>query len=551
MGVNEINCPIQITDMSVNKSKSELRWVLLWAVTIVVLASIPYIFGIAITPQGYHFAGFTHNIDDGAVYLSWMRQAADGNFFIRNLFTSQPQASAQFNILFLIMGWLTALTHLPPIIIFHAFRIGLGIALIYCIWWFSFLFLKTANERRLLIPLIGLSAGVGWLIPGAAAPSGSVDVWQPEAITFLSIYLNPLFLAGLILMLGSLYFFTLAQRTGKYKYGIFAGVCLLLLGNIHTYDVLTVATVWIAYLLLVAILERKLPTKTIAISTIAALIAIPSIAYQVYLYRIDEVFRARANSPIPSPDIWAFFAGYGLVLIGALAGIKLCIIKRRNVDDPNKLLLIVWAVIGFILPYIPIGQQRKLIMGLHIPLCILCAYALTYLLVRLKQSTARGLLLAAIIFTTGSNVLFLSRDMSLLSIGETAPHYAAFISDAEIDAMRYLRDHATLNDIILAPPSFALFVPAIAGRQVYYGHWSETPYYSSKISAWAAYIDASTLPESRNEILRESGASYVVFLHPSGGVYPKRQKVDGNLEVVFTQKSVLICRVLQASRPSN
>ena len=529
-----------------NEMKIERRWVILWAVAIVLLASVPYIQGIAITPQGYHFLGLMHNIDDGAVYLSWMRQAADGHFFIRNLFTSEPQAARQFNLLFLIMGWLAALTHLPLILIFHAFRIGLGITLIYCIWRFSSLFLQNENERRLLIPLIGLSAGVGWLIPSAVAPSGSVDVWQPEAITFLSIYLNPLFLAGLILMLGSLYFLTLAHRSGKYYYGLYAGVCLLLLGNIHTYDVLTVAAVWAGYLAILTILERKLPTKTIAISVIAASIAIPSVAYQIYLYRIDEVFRARANSPTPSPDIWAFFAGYGLILIGALAGIILCIIKKRSVDDPNKLLLIVWAVIGFVLPYVPIGQQRKLIMGLHIPLCILCAYALTYLLGKLKQSTARGVLLAAIVFTAGSNVQFLSRDMSLLSIGETAPHYAAFMTDAEFDAISYLRDHATSKDIIFAPPTFALFVPAMTGRQVYYGHWSETPDYASKIRDWAAYIDAASSSEMREEILHHSGASYVVFFHPSGGIFPKTQKVDGHCEVVFVQKSVLICRVLKA-----
>lgn len=531
-------------------ARQERKWVLLWAAAIVLLASIPYVFGIAITPNDYHFLGFTHNIDDGAVYLSWMRQAADGHFFIRNLFTSEPQAAGQFNIMFLIMGWTAALTHLPLILIFHAFRVGLGIALIYVIWRFSSLFLKNANERKLLIPIVGLSAGVGWLIPGAAAPTGSVDVWQPEAITFLSIYLNPLFLAGLILMLGSLYFLILAQRTGEYKYGIYSGVCLLLLGNIHTYDVITVAAVWACYLIIFSIIERKLPTRTIMISIVAALIAMPSAAYQFYLYRIDEVFRTRANSPTPSPDIWSFFTGYGLVLIGAIAGIILTIIKRRTSDginniQHNRLLLVVWSIIGFMLPYIPVGQQRKLIMGLHIPLCILCAYALAYLLVRLKQSTVRALLIAAILFAIGSNVQFLSNDMSLLSTADTAPHYTPFMTSDEFTAMRYLRSHTNLDDTILAPPTFALFIPAMTGRQVYYGHWSETPDYTSKIRDWAAYIDESSSPELRLDILRDGGISHIVFLHPGGGTFPRVKKIDKYTEAVFLNKSVMIGRVMK------
>ena len=228
------------------KPDAERNWVLIWAAVIVLLSSVPYLYGLANTPPGWHFVGLTHNIDDGAVYLSWMRQAADGGFFIRNLYTTEPQLAIQFNLLFLIMGWFAAITRLPLIWVFHIFRAGLGICLIWAIWRFAKLFMDDPNERRILIPLVGLSAGVGWLIPGNGPPTGPVDTWQPEAITFLSIYLNPLFLAGLILMIGAFYWLVLAHRTGCPACAALAGASLLLLGNIHTYDVFTVACVWTA-----------------------------------------------------------------------------------------------------------------------------------------------------------------------------------------------------------------------------------------------------------------------------------------------------------------
>ena len=52
--------------MTQTKPVSEFKWVLAWAVAIVLIASLPYLFGLGIAPPGYHFLGFTHNIDDAA-----------------------------------------------------------------------------------------------------------------------------------------------------------------------------------------------------------------------------------------------------------------------------------------------------------------------------------------------------------------------------------------------------------------------------------------------------------------------------------------------------
>lgn len=517
-----------------NKSeRGELRWVVVWAAVIVLLASLPYLWGMFITPPGYSFLGLTHNIDDGAVYLSWMRQAADGHFFIRNLFTNEAQPAMQFNLLFLVMGWTAAITHLPLIIIFHVFRGVLGIALILCIWQFSKLFLDDSKQRRILIPLVGLSAGIGWMLPGAKAPTGSVDVWQPEAITFLSIYLNPLFLAGLLLMLGSFYWLELARREGRAKYAVFAGLHLLVLGNVHTYDVLTVACVWAAYVLVLSLLHFRLKIedfrlgRTVALSLLTAIIALPSVAYQFHVYAIDPVFRLRANTPIPSPPILSYFAGYGLILVGtAVASAMLLFDLKSKIENRKCLLPIVWSIIGFAVPYIPIAQQRKLVMGLHIPLCILCAYALTAIVAafRRMKTDERGLasawspkvvelriLLLSILFWTSvviSPIDFLLMDTELLNQGRTAPHYSPFISDRDLAAMSYLRAHGEAEDAIYASPDFALFAPAMTGLSVYYGHWSETPDYRGKLRGWAAGAEQDA-PDALATLM-DSGATYLV-----------------------------------------
>lgn len=534
--------------MNDGAGRSELRWVIGWALVIVALSSLPYVWGALITPEPYCFLGLTHNIDDGAVYLSWMRQAADGHFFIRNLFTNEPQAAKAFNILFLVMGWVAALTRLPLVAVFHGFRVVLGAALILMVWQFSKLFLDDPAQRRILIPLVGLSSGIGWFIPGAKAPDGPVDVWQPEAITFLSIYLNPLFLAGLLLMLCALYFLVLAQRTGRMHYAVCAGLSMFALGNIHTYDVLTVACVWTAYLAILGVLERRLPARTILLSSVAALIACPTVAYQFYVYCIDPVFAARANSPTPSPAIWSYFAGYGIILVGAVAGAWLMI--RRRGPDPvierpkrDTVLVVAWSVIGFVLPYIPVGQQRKLVMGLHIPLCILCAYALCRLLSRLPKPLGRLLAVALMLACVRSNVDFVANDIRLLQAGRTVTHYEPFVVSSATGAMGYLRDHAAVSDTVLAPPTLALFTPALAGIQVYYGHWSETPDYAGKLRRWASMESAppgeSACPPS--DLLRETGAVYLV--RELGWFGGTRDCGEYDLQWVYGRSEIQVYRV--------
>lgn len=495
--------------------RSEWRWVLGWGIAIIALSSIPYLWGWWLTPHGAQFTGLTHNIDDGAVYLSWMRQAADGHFFIRNLFTAESQPARAFNILFLLMGGVTRLLHIPLIWAFHLFRAGLGIALIFVVWKFSRLFLDK-RARMLLIPVIGLTSGVGWLIPGATAPNGSVDVWQPEAITFLSIYLNPLFIAGLVLMIGAFYWLELARRTGRSRYAVCAGLSMLALGNVHTYDVITVACVWTAYVVVLAFSDRKAFGKTIRLSAIAGLVAAPSVAYQAYILSIDPVFRARANTVITSPPIWSFLTGYGCILLGAAAGAWLYTRAAWRGPFPqpstfnSQLLLISWSVVGFVVPYIPVAQQRKLIMGVQIPIAILCAYTLAWLLTRLPRTVGWGVVATVFLLSVGSNARFLAQDMRLLGDDRTVTHYRPYLLDSEVDAMRFLRRTAAPSDVILAPPDIALFTPAFAGRRVYYGHWSETPGYGAKLREYMDFAESCAAGEPDTSLIEHSRANRLV-----------------------------------------
>lgn len=520
--------------MNNKNNRDELIWVLVCAAVVIVASSVPYIWGVLVAPPGYTFLGLTHNIDDGAVYLSWMRQIADGKLTYINMFTDEPVKARQFNLLFLIMGTFARVTHIPLIWVYHIFRVVLGIALVLMVWQFSKLVLESSEDRKWLAMIVCFSSGIGWLFPEYGAPIGPVDNWQPEAVTFLSIYLNPLFLSGIVLMLLSLYFLVLAHRTGHLLYSLVAGLFMLLLGNVHTYDLVTVAVVWLGYLLVVAILERRIPYRAILGSILAGVFAVPSVAYQFHLYRIDEVFQARVNSPAPSPPIWSFLAGYGLILMIAIYGVVIVVRKR----DWKMILPVVWSMVGFAVPYIPVAQQRKLVMGLHIPLSMLCVYALSYGLQKIPQFMRWVIVCTVLLFSVNSNFAFLARDILLLTDGRTVTHYVPYMTHSEMAAMRWLAQNGSWHDTVFAPPTFALFTPALGRHRVYYGHWSETPDYPGKIREWIAFADEYASHDVRVAILRKTRARYCV------STLEAQFKPEGHLarimRPVFSQDDVVI-----------
>lgn len=482
----------------------EWKWALAVSLGIVFLASIPYLFGYAVAPPGHSFIGLTHNVDDALVYLSWMRQAADGHFFARNLFTTEPQIGHSFNLLFYALGRFSALTHLPLTAVFHLARVVFGVGLLLLIYAFARLWISDLRMRRLALIVAGLSSGIGWLVPVGQGFDRSVDLWQPEAITFLSIYLSPLFSFSLILMLGSLYLLYLHSRIGQVRYAVAAGVLLLLLGNVHSYDVMPIGIAWALYAI-VSLLRRPRNLRPAFGGLIAAVIGAPSVAYQVYTYLHEPVFRLRADVPTLSPSVVFYILGFGLLIPLAALGLR-----RLRSDRVDHALLVCWVLAALGAAYLPVSFQRKLLMGVHIPVSILAAVGLAVVIAKMRGRAAIALAALMVILLIPSNVAFMARDMARVTANEahTTAH-APFIADEEIAALQYLRLHSGADDIVLAQPWFSSLVPAYTGRMVYCGHWGETVRFGEKLREILSFFGDADL-EQRASFLHNCNIGCIV-----------------------------------------
>jgi hypothetical protein len=486
------------------------------------LASVPYLYGYLKTPPGQVYYGLTGNIDDCMVYFSWMNEYSSGRLTHRNLFSTEPSQAWLFYLWFWVLGVLGKA--LGTVGAFHAGRVLGGAALLWAAHWLLTLTIKSERAKRLAFALLCFASGFGWLFGGfdpARAGSLPIDTFSPEAITFLSLGYSPLFAPMTALMVVFIASFFHAQQTGRLRDLWPACVAGAVLGNSHTYDVVP--------LFLAAGLVSLVPFSRDGLVRLALVGAatLPTTAYNLIISRIDPLFKARvwANEPTLTSPLWWVALGLGLPLIFALFGIFR---KERSgfTSSAAWKLVVCWLVAHFVAAYLPVPVQRKMLMGVHIPVCLLAGVGLAALLEKLSGDMAKALGPIAVALCVPGSVLATLTDISRLdaNVGTTAPR--PYLTLAEKEGLNWLKENATEGAVLVSPdpeavrrfpnrflPHLAPQVAGLAGRVVYNGHWSETLDYRTKIGKSIRFFTDAMEDNARQTLCREGGIRYVLYIN--------------------------------------
>jgi hypothetical protein len=535
-------------------SRAERRLVAALIAFTLLVSALPYALGYFLAPVmgpgGSHatFIGTPYNIDDYCNYLSWLRQMADGRFFLHNMFTTDAQDNLEFNVFFWGLGRVVAVTHCSPQAALQGARLVGGGVLLWLIYRFYQHCLPTDRYARLTaFGFACLSSGFGWTQwqhwRNKNLPGGPVDAWQPEAYTFLSIYTSALMTVSTIFILGALYALLRGEQTGRWRYAVWAGVCGGILGNMHSYDVLHLSAAWGLFLVVWTVLRRG---KGVAMSWARAVVALaltlPTTLYMYHVYNAEAVFKARANVPTLSPAVWHYFLGYGLVFLLAVfatffyvsylndwpktrSGIMTLtyLLKPKSREAVQRILgpepeprlplifAICWAVGGLLVCYLPLAFQRKMLMGEHVPLCLLAGWGAALLVGRLAPRVQGAVLTLLVLANAPSNVLFLVRDVRHLQFNKSETHLSPFLSSDLVDVYRWLRADTPADAAVVGPPSLCTYLPGEAGRVVWAGHWGETPHYGRKDAEFADAFDRITPNDVRHLFLRGTKATYLFY----------------------------------------
>jgi len=524
------------------------------------VSCIPYALGYFLAPVvggGSFFIGTPYNIDDFCNYLSWLRQMADGHFYIHNLFTTDPQKDIEFNVFFWLLGRVMAVTHCSPQAALQGARVGGGLALLWLVYrFYKFCLPHNVPARLTALGFACLSSGLGWAEwahwQDKNLPGGPVDSWQPEAYTFLSVYTSALMTVSQVLILGALYALLVAERTGKWRYAVLAGVCGGILGNMHSYDVLHLSAAWGLFLVVWTIVKRgKGVARSWLRAALALALTLPTTLYIFYMYRTEAVFQKRANVPTLSPGVlvhwhdhalrlpapWHYFLGYGFVFaLAVLAGVLLArrvMPLSEGASEPTPplsppsltgegagglgsssqplLFAACWAVAGLVIAYFPMAFQRKMLMGEHLPLCLLAGVGAAWLAAHYAPRHQALALALMVLATAPSNVLFLVRDCRHLAFDKSETHLFPFLDEPLMGVYSWVRANTPPDAAVVGFPGLCTYLPGETGRSVWAGHWAETPHYGRKDAEFADAFDRATPDADRHAFLLNTHAQYLFY----------------------------------------
>jgi hypothetical protein len=528
--------------MSTVVSGKEIRWALLWSIFIVGLTCLPYLYAYLVAPDDMQFTGLLSNPMDGNSYLAKMRQGAQGKWLFHLSYTSEDHDGAFIFTYYLLLGRLSALLGLPLILTYHLARVVNSLVLLFITYYFGSLFDLDKSTRRTAFLFIGLSSGLGWLavLFNVFAP----DLWVPEAISFYSIFANPHFPLAVALMLLAFAFVIVPLQAESEdsqqeawpsvrRHSILAGLSSLLLGVVQPFCVVTVYSVLGGYFVLRLLKERRLPWPEILKGMVAGVVTAPIITYDYYVYTFNPVLYAWSEQNVTlSPPTWVYAIAYGFVLVLAVGGTVLAIRRRSKAD----LFLLAWVLVNCLLLYAPFSLQRRLVTGLHIPLCILAAMALSrYVLPRFSLARKTMILGALIVLIMPSNLFVLMASMA----GAAQQDPRLYLYQDEMEAMAWLEENTQPTDIVLASPEMGLFIPAWAGNRVLYGH----PFETIKAEEKKALVEEFF----REGIGSRAGREIVWLYHPVYVFYGPRERElgeptseYGTLTIVYQNESVTI-----------
>jgi hypothetical protein len=493
------------------------RRVLVLALLVMTLTTIPYLVGVAAQRDGWQFSGFTFGLEDGNSYLAKMREGARGEWLFTLAYTSERQSGAWLFVPYLWGGKLAALiaggsdpAHNAALIaamllVFHAARIIFGVLAILAIYWFAALFLPRRGMCWLAVIVISVGGGLGWLLAalGQTQWLGSlpIDFYVPEAYTFLALYGLPHLSLGLAAMLAGLTILT-TRRSAR---AIFlTGCCWLVTGLCVTFYVGVLYVILAVWGLATWRRTRHFPLHWAIRTGFAAVVPAPVFVYGLLATANDPVLAIfNAQNRIPSPHPIQYVVGFVVVGIPAWFGVRWA--WRRGKHQFIYLLLPAWVVAAAVLAYTPVSIQRRLIEGVFTPLCILAVVGLRYVIVptlarrryfRRRRFTTRRLWRYAAALTLLLTLPTTAEQLLAGSAALSKPAPPLFYPSGEMAAFDWLNAHAPSSSVVLTGFDTGNALPAYTNLRAFLGHGVETVHSDQKQALVADFFNGTkTLAE--------------------------------------------------------
>ncbi|MBU4369348.1 hypothetical protein KKG58_01130 [Patescibacteria group bacterium] len=522
--------------------KKEWSFLVIIAFLLIFITSLPYIYGYLTAPEDTHFLAISGiNRFDYANYFSYIEQAKDGHLLFKDLYTTEPQPRAILNLFFLGLGLFAKFFKLSTVAIFQISRIILIPIFVFIFYLFVSLLFKEKLKRKLGLIFTCFSAGVGGLFslfftfPLLQIP---IDLWMPEAFTFLSLYLNPLYIFSFILIISIFFLILLAKKNASCKYSFLAGICGLILFQIHPYDIPIIYLTLFIFWILSSIIEKRINWNLFKHCFVFALVSLPSVIYYFWLSTSHFVTVERitqASSLLITPSASAFILGYGFILPLTLMGIYIFLKKK----SPYLPLLTAWLMVHIALLCLPLPLQRKMTEGLHIILCIFAVEGIWIIHQKFNLLKHKFLwIFIFIFFFNFSNIFIIKRDINYYKTSYFS------IPKELISSMKWLRINSSEEANIISGSDMVTnnLIPAFSVRKIYFGHRIETIQAARKEKEVSWFFETNKNDDEKYSFLQKENLNYIFINKKEEYVFRPEEKEY--LKKVFENNAASIFKVI-------
>ena len=392
------------------------------------------------------------NNEDTYTYVSFVEQAKQSRNLFENLYTTEPQEGNLLRPSYQVIGKLARVFNVSSIAAYHAARITLSLLFFFVLLRFITVFFDNPITRVAAFFTVSLASGFG-----------TID-WIPGAITFLSLGEAPhLILSQVLLLVG----FRLLLTERLY---FLAPVPFLLLSLERPCCLLVIAPT-----VLVSFVWSK---KGFVKGMLLALLSSPGVVYRFLELRANPTFASwQAQNALMSPSPNDYLLGFGLLVPLAILGVE----SFTKEESLKHKLILSWVFITAAMIYAPVGFQRKMVEGVHVPVAILATVGLSVLW-KTRKRLAIGVLALLPVFS----ILSVYKDMK--AIGDRTNRHFFFIDRDEYEAISWLGRHTTDKDTILANIDYGNLLPGLVARKTYIGHSIQTINLSDKIELVNSFL---------------------------------------------------------------
>jgi hypothetical protein len=455
---------------------------------------------------------------DTNVYFSYMEQARQGALAFENLFTGELQKPTILHPLWLIGGRLSAAVQLSIPAAFQLLRVVSSAFFLWAVFRFLGWLGLSSRERRWAFLVVALGSGIGfafapWVNFDLTKTFFSTDLWVSESNTFTTLMHSAPFPLSQALLLLIFQSFLTHWRDSRTHSLLPTGGLLLLLSFIHTYDLLTVSAVLMAYgIVLLLRNEISNPSELLRYIRRGMLLipfTVPAALYFWFVLGKEPAVSGWLSQNITrSPNFLAYLAGFGLLIPLALIGVRSVLRARRE----RLVFAITWLVTSAVLIYLPhLTLQRRLANGMHIPLAALAGIGIFWLMNYLR-SRSRSLVAPVIalisLILVATPLTLIARD-AVYTLSQGGDNHPYFLSSDEVAAQSYLLQNLGSRDVVYAHPWTGNELAGL-GIRVFIGHIHQTVRWAEKRKALDDFFTEWTEAD-RKQYVAQNGITWIYY----------------------------------------